>query len=367
MGSPKKKDSTIKKNKALDEEPTDKPSKTRTYFNDISKDFLDNPKITIDVKSTLLDKESIVDEESMIDEESIVDEESIMDEESSIEESSIEESEVDEEDLEDEEEDFEKNFDGEEDGESIVEVDEERNISSCVIKDGLVRWNGTHLGEYSHSIIQGTCKINGDRYCKFNIKGEIFYAHIKPVSDNLSCVIDELKVLFSLKKLGTHTIKFHNKLYLLIRANVKYDKGIMTVVEDVPIGRISIGPSDNAYFREEVQKVVAFRELLSISNNAANVIRVRSHERGPYPVSYVESRLDISNHKFTLQIYRKWFCDIDIHDVLPKMVKFHQYGNDLHKLVTQYRWDVEDIINKINKDYVYLSGFIVDQLIKMMS
>lgn len=229
-----------------------------------------------------------------------------------------------------------------------------------------IKWDGSHLGEFKHDIICGTCEINGDRYCKFNINDHIFYAHIKTVTDNISCLVDELKELFGLRKLGTHTVRIHSKLYLLIKANTikSATKNEMSIIEDISINKVAINPTDNVLFQREVQKIVVFRELLGISAGGRNIIRIRYDLDGPYPLSYIENNIDYDKHKITLQIYRKWFADLSISDILPKIVN---YGDDLTETIAQYRGEIEKVITRVNKDYIWISSFIVNRMMDKLT
>src|SRR5665647_2418098 len=87
---------------------------------------------------------------------------------------------------------------------------------------------------------------------------------VRGITTTIPCLIDELKPIFGLQKIGTHWLKYHNKLLLLQKVCVK--NGI--VIKEVYLDETEY----HKIIEHEVRKIFTFRELLGIAKNTEKTI-----------------------------------------------------------------------------------------------
>src|SRR5579872_4194413 len=80
-----------------------------------------------------------------------------------------------------------------------------------------ILWDGSFLGLYPRTIIVSSTVVAKLTYWHLNLDGREIRVAARAVKDAFPCIVDELKTIFGLQKIGTHLIKVGGRLYLLIR------------------------------------------------------------------------------------------------------------------------------------------------------
>src|SRR5579885_990353 len=123
-------------------------------------------------------------------------------------------------------------------------------------------WNGTFLGTFDSSIILSEKRMKPHRYVLLRVKEETFLAVMqKSKQPSLTNLIDELKTLFHLPKIGTHRIIIGSTLYLLSKPLLSKEGEIL---ESPSLKGVDFATIP-AFFKEQIQNIFVFRDILGLS------------------------------------------------------------------------------------------------------
>ena len=230
------------------------------------------------------------------------------------------------------------------------------------------KWDGSFLGEFKRDVILETRIANKDIYWHLRLQNEEVYALSKPVKDSFACVCDELKIVFGLPKLGSHLIKFGKALFLLIRVPIK-DGSIISELTLADVDKES-NVHKNILFRQQVQETFAFREILGLTQSFENSIRIRVPKNGLYyPVSFSEKSNQLDKEKPTLPktVHEKWFAELKngITDVIKRLLCMPiDSDTEVVTVIARYRKKIEDTITRVDKEYIWMSVYIIERIMK---
>lgn len=216
-------------------------------------------------------------------------------------------------------------------------------------------WNGSFLGEFSKDAIQFKEIRGKDRYWTLNL-GTPITCRVKQIPSSFPTLIDELKPVFGLPKLGTHQIRIESKNYLLIKCP---EPG----VTEVPLNQFIPGSSQYILFRRQIQELLAFRDVLAVSSTYESSLRVRLQpRRPPVPMSYREPKMafDASRSIISSRLHRRWFSDITIDQTLARMI--HLDPEDVSAGIAEFRSQLEATISRIDRSLIWCSAFIMERL-----
>lgn len=224
-------------------------------------------------------------------------------------------------------------------------------------------WDGSYLGQFPSSII--VCERNVHDLKYFHLKLGSFYHFCiaKTTTSDYPCLFDELKPLFGLSKLGTHTIHIENKYYLLMRPSVKgivcvYDHKLSDVLE-----YIDYTNPLNSSFINQMRRIFLFRDIVGLTVSNDSSIRLRYVGKGYVPMSFKETKTCILQERSILPItiLEKWFNNMKITDVARQIMGIYE-STDLSEYLFHFRNDVERIIKRVNRDLLWMSVYIVERL-----
>lgn len=157
-----------------------------------------------------------------------------------------------------------------------------------------MQWNGTYLGtispEGSISLVE-VISGNVGTYWKLSVNGCEEYALVQQCSDMLPALLDNLKEVFGLYRIGTHICRRNGDLYVLYRA-VWDEQGIL---EDVPLSQLSLSLSPSCRCAVDISRMFLFRWLFGLRSTQASV-KVRTEDDFSYPVSMNESKVEAEYH-----------------------------------------------------------------------
>lgn len=131
----------------------------------------------------------------------------------------------------------------------------------------------------------------------------------------LPCLMDEIKPLFGLHKIGTHWAKHSSKKYLLLRVKTDQDDRI---IYDLSLDRFEW----NSHIAPEVKKIFAFRELLGMSKSYESSIIVRINHVSVHVISFYDPNMEPSSHNAVIPktVLEKWFTDTTVDQEIQKLV-----------------------------------------------
>lgn len=227
----------------------------------------------------------------------------------------------------------------------------------------MFKWDGSYLGEITDNNITAMT-ISKQIYWKVTIGLSETICAARPIKDFFPMIIDELKPIFSLPKLGTHSVCKKKQLYLLLRVPSTLTGEIQ---EELSLDELSLTYTDNILFTRQIQDILCFRDLLALSPSCESTIGVRCPHRGtPYPISIRENKMSFGTYKpiMSKHTLKKWFPHNDYNLVIQRMTG--NIGGDITTTVANIRTQIEDTINRIDRDVIWCSVFIVDRLLKRL-
>lgn len=227
------------------------------------------------------------------------------------------------------------------------------------------KWDGSYLGEYDRDIIEWELKTKRGKYCQLTINEVPVIAQIRTIKSSLPCIIDEIKPLFGLVKMGSHHLYLGKTMYQIIKPLVFKSGGLQ---EDYRLDEIlsQYQKSENLPedFVKNVQKTYMFRNVLGIPQNFDRSINVRIDNNIMHPISFTESRMEPHNYKpLSKAAIKRWFNNNDDSlDILLRDMLNIEEENDFEIKMPMLRIDIDNIISRINREYVMFTAFIITNI-----
>ena len=259
-------------------------------------------------------------------------------------------------------------------------------VQPVQIVQPVFKWDGSNLGVYDKSVVKCVWekdinKGRTDEYWLISIKNESVYCIVKKVKDSFPCIVDELKCVFGLNKLGTHLIKIKGistpKFFLLIRVDLIDNNFPQEVSLKDYISKYPFMMRDE-FFRNQVRKIFVFRDLLGLSSTFESSIRVKTPFKGiVYPVSFRDTSHSITKggSVFSKTTLDKWFVNPDS----PALDKYDtntissilgdslSWNGDMVGTLLKCRTKIQDIINRVDEGFIWISVYIIDRISKRLS
>lgn len=227
-------------------------------------------------------------------------------------------------------------------------------------------WDGSYLGTFPVDIIKASHKSRLGRYCQIQIDKARGIGILRPSKNLYPCLIDELKTVFNLIKHGTHSLKINNQLFIFTRLLTKKKKNHEVILEDLSLKDLKINPQQmDLVFRQQIQELLAFRDILAISRSYEGSIYIRVPDnRRPYPISIREYTMNFTHRNSMLShaMMKKWFDDRSVSDVLICMLRIDLDQLDMPFLLAKYRSEIEEVFNRIDKKLICSSLFILERM-----
>lgn len=251
-----------------------------------------------------------------------------------------------------------------------------------IIINNRLPWDGSHLGTY-YGGIANTWVVKQVRYfniilphgwCETISGGMIscvgkYITKANVSSDTFQCIVDEIKTIFGLARRGMHRIIMDNQHIILYYAPIAEDRQI---IWETPLSML-----DPKYitmyrpiFKYELQKLLAFCEVMGLSGTRFANIRVRRdthNEFTPYNTNEIV-KFDMHNITSVISapIQREWFGDdISISDIVKEMLGFYKYS-DLTILMFDIRNKLNKIIQKYDTSHSTYACFVIDRLYRYL-
>lgn len=250
----------------------------------------------------------------------------------------------------------------------------------------MFKWNGTDVTDIINKSRIFEVVYNKITYWKIiydngnNLEEEICI--VRSTTGSTSSIIDELKPIFGLPKLGTHWCKNDgkdNRKNHTVNKNTTKKFLILIKCISTPDGFIRREDSLRTYMTRlnittdnienllklQVQEIYAFRELLGITKTFDSSIIIREGKgKNVYPVSFYEPSISNNNGRIIPGIVLEtWFEDIDLDDVICKLVNINNVNN-LTDRVCKIRSDAEIIIKRIDQENIGIVDIICSKIIQ---
>lgn len=202
-------------------------------------------------------------------------------------------------------------------------------------------WDGSFIGKISSQDMIYINTILGYRFYDIRLENSLLRCMAKQIANALPSIFDEIKQIFAISKIGTHRIKCNGKLYLLIHeSRVFSDK--LSKIQDLT-------DSNN----NDIRKIFIYREIVGLRSTHRGSIRLYQDE----VLSFVENSMVLDVHKSVLpkSSVKKWFKEITVDDELRAIMN--------NKTSQILRWEIEKIVNRIDKNFIWIVGIIIERLL----
>lgn len=233
-------------------------------------------------------------------------------------------------------------------------------------------WDGSDLGMlHPSSIIGSAMSVSKFRYWSLNIGGHKAICRVRSSRTTFPNIIDELKPVFGLPKVGTHRCTFGAKNYVLCRVNTDPTSG--EIVEDTLLSQIVYdsklpngAPMVTNLFVAQVQELFIFRELLGVTASYEKTVAVRISRSGKhyraYPLSFTESKMDPTLRERVIPetVIKRWFGDTNVDKVVSRVLGIND-RESLTSGLASLRTKIEQTVRRVDAQSIWVSVFIIER------
>jgi hypothetical protein len=223
----------------------------------------------------------------------------------------------------------------------------------------LILWNGQMLGDITPFFVSCEKTLEGYSILSFhalNVRREPFICRAKAYKyeNSIPLLIDELKPVFGISRVGRHAVQLKTFFLLLCR----HDESETTLPEYSKMYPATL--ADPISLRE-IRKVFVFRLLMSLSRNIESSVWVRSSEySGCTFISYRDVKVDhlseSNTYSLAQTVVTKWFggdwglIDSIVVDMLGG------------RTISEIRTEIMEIIRRVDKELVWWSSAITRKI-----
>jgi hypothetical protein len=240
-------------------------------------------------------------------------------------------------------------------------------------------WDGSDLGVIQSSCIIGSVvSTRKRRYWHLDIGGHRVVCSVRMCLTSFPNIIDELKVVFGLPKVGTHRCILGSKNYILSKIDIDPVNG--DIKEEITLDYIQPDTKlangqlvADAMFVAQVQELFVFRELLGVlrvieSTVDVHIVPQRNGKRYTiYPVGRNETKMDPTQRELMIPrtIMDRWFCDTSIEDVTGRLVGI-QSLETLSPGLASLRTRIENVVRRVDAQSIWISVYILERVMSRL-
>ena len=234
-----------------------------------------------------------------------------------------------------------------------------------IIKDDPFVWDGSCLGVINNENIEAQMKFMDLEYWKIKLFGHTQICMVRPATTSCPCISDELKILFGLSKIGTHRVRYHNKIYILFKPRIGRSKEI---IRETSISNINF--TNNTSFISQVQDIYLFRDVLGLTKTNDNSVVIRWPDQSyipPYPISFYENKIRPHDTKTIVPgtVTKKWFGDCTLKDAARRIFRIKKISDVSTRLV-YIQEQLNVIIERVDRDAVWMIALIMGRITKRL-
>lgn len=247
-------------------------------------------------------------------------------------------------------------------------------------------WDGSHLGNYNDVILkqwlrngltyyvitlpQGWCGTLTDKQTQ--LKEGILCCTAVNTKNVFPCIVEELKSLFGLTKRGIHRIIINEKSYVLYYVPITINGEL---IWETPLNLIDLRHSirSDPLFRFEIQKIIAFCDLLSLTSTNESHILIRPGAGTTYvPINSNENSTTVvraPNNDFSIiskVLFTRWFGEDTAIDSVVKSMVGYGIQDNVTVAITKLRDQMDNIIMKYDRTLSWYAHFIFTRVSKQL-
>lgn len=219
-------------------------------------------------------------------------------------------------------------------------------------------WDGTYLGKCEETCILGKLNTHPFKMYCLCISGCITTPTWYPMhqsKDAYPCIIDEIKTVMGLPKIGTHSLHIGNKLYILYN----FHGHRPTLVSEVNLDMMTSKMSKQQYnkFKTTMQDAFVFRMIVGLTLNSNSSIALCQDGS---PTSYrnkIDIKKDDKSFEITEKCIKEWFVDT-IQESVRRLIQ-----PSVRTSLMRVR--IQEVVNRIDPEYVWVDSMIVERIIRI--
>ena len=187
----------------------------------------------------------------------------------------------------------------------------------------MFKWDGSNITDFinnENTIIEEG--VNEKKiYWKITNGNFTEICLIRSSTNTLPCLIDELKEVFGLEKIGTHWFKFKSKNMILLKLIREKDY----ILEELSLDQLGFIKE----LEDDVQKIFIFREILGMSKNFEKSIILRNKGFYIRPISFYDPNMkpNCGGKVIPDTILNKWFKNTNLDEAVLKLFEIDKLEN----------------------------------------
>lgn len=229
----------------------------------------------------------------------------------------------------------------------------------------MFKWDGTNITDF---INRKEIKIYKGEYENENNNNKKTYWYIENTENGeeeivlvrnslniLPCLIDELKTVFHIEKIGTQWLKLHGKIYIISRVETENGE----VLDEITLDQYKYDKN----IEKEVRKIFLFRELLGLTMNFEKSIILRKKHLYIQPISFYETNMKPGDTGKVLPgtILDKWFKKIDLDTATCNFFNIDKIEN-MNEILLEFKGKLEQVFNRVDPNSVMNIDEIVTRI-----
>lgn len=215
-----------------------------------------------------------------------------------------------------------------------------------------LEWNGSNIGDITPYLISLNAPLPGKIGSKltFKVNNEITTCYAFLYKNDVPLIIDEIKPIFGLKKIGRHKCIL-NKKRLLIAKIEHEDENVFNNME-------------HKYDIKEIQNIIVFRYIMGLISRGSFIWYRNETELISYKDVTISFEKKSSN--ITKLLLNKWF-NKNINNVSSTMLRLSNNSKVMSTKTFSQRNSlivlrIKKIVNSINPKYIYVCNDILTRM-----
>ncbi len=221
----------------------------------------------------------------------------------------------------------------------------------------MFKWDGSNvtdlLRDENTTIYEG--KNEKKKYWIVKTKEMLETIGVKTSAHMTPALIDEMKPIFNLDKVGTHWGKLNNKIYILFPLEKNKD----SILEELTLDKYKYDKN----IEREIRKIFLFREVLGVTQNCEKSIILRKKNLYIQPISFYESNIRPSTSGKVLSnlILEKWFIGKDLDKAVCEFFNIDDLEN-INNILLPLKDKLESVINRVDPNSIMYVDEILSRI-----
>jgi hypothetical protein len=235
-------------------------------------------------------------------------------------------------------------------------------------------WNGGYLGKIKRSNVIEDHAVSGsyDHIWVLKLQEKFYYVQARTAKDNYACIIDQLKPVFGLLRIGTHCIKINSKFWILSRITAILDPESKEWRCEPDCRDVDSKIMEKEWFQQQVSAIFAFRYLVGVKQSFDRHIKYKVLH---YTAPMVFSSHDISccfpnNNKISTTVIGRWFKESDdrkcdaLTVVMERLLWDPLADSDVTQLqrIMSFQKEIESSIKACDVNWLWITDHIVGRI-----